>query len=127
AALAHRVSELPTLVVVNAAEGEPGTFKDRTLLRHNPYQAVEGALIAATAVGSDWIIFGLKESFGRERARLQTAIDEVVAAGWADGVTIDIELGPDSYLYGEETALLEVIDGRQPFPRVAPPWRHGID
>jgi NADH:ubiquinone oxidoreductase subunit F (NADH-binding) len=125
--LAHRAPELPTPVVVNAAEGEPGTFKDRTLLRHNPYQAVEGALIAATAVGSDWIIFGLKESFGRERARLQSAIDEVVAAGWPDGVTIDIELGPDSYLYGEETALLEVIDGRQPFPRVAPPWRHGID
>jgi len=125
--LAHRAPELATPVVVNAAEGEPGTFKDRTLLRHNPYQAVEGALIVASAVGSDWIIFGLKESFARERDRLRTAIDEVMQAGWADGVRIDIELGPDSYLYGEETALLEVIDGREPFPRVAPPWRHGID
>jgi NADH:ubiquinone oxidoreductase subunit F (NADH-binding) len=123
----HRAPELRTPVVVNAAEGEPGTFKDRTLLRHNPYQAVEGALIAASAIGSDWIIFGLKASFERERKRLQTAIDEVVSAGWNDGVAIDIELGPDSYLYGEETALLEVIDGREPFPRVAPPWRHGID
>jgi NADH:ubiquinone oxidoreductase subunit F (NADH-binding) len=125
--LAHRAPELPTPIVVNAAEGEPGTFKDRTLMRHNPYQALEGALIAASAVGSDWIIFGMKASFQRERQRLQTAIDEVVNAGWNDGVTIDIELGPDSYLYGEETALLEVIDGREPFPRVAPPWRHGID
>ncbi len=125
--LSHRAPELPTPVVVNAAEGEPGTFKDRTLLRHNPYQAVEGALIAASAVGSDWIIFGLKASFERERDRLQAAIDETVDAGWSDGVTVDIELGPDSYLYGEETALLEVIDGREPFPRVAPPWRHGID
>jgi NADH:ubiquinone oxidoreductase subunit F (NADH-binding) len=125
--IAHRAPELPTPVVVNAAEGEPGTFKDRTLLRHNPYQAVEGALIAASALGSDWIIFGLKASFERERERLRTAIDEVVDAGWSDGVSIDIELGPDSYLYGEETALLEVVDGREPFPRVAPPWRHGID
>ncbi len=125
--LAHRSPDLPTPVVVNAAEGEPGTFKDRTLLRHNPYQAIEGALIAATALGSDWILFGVKESFTRERTRLQTAIDEVIAAGWADNITIDIQVGPDSYLYGEETALLEVIDGREPFPRVAPPWRHGID
>jgi NADH:ubiquinone oxidoreductase subunit F (NADH-binding) len=125
--LAHRSPDLPTPVVVNAAEGEPGTFKDRTLLRHNPYQAIEGALIAASALGSDWIIVGVKESFDRERARLQQAIDEITRAGWSDGVTIDVELGPDSYLYGEETALLEVIDGREPFPRVAPPWRHGID
>jgi len=125
--LDHRAPELPTPVVVNAAEGEPGTFKDRTLLRHNPYQAVEGALIAATAVGSDWVIFGLKASFRPELERLRRAIAEVRAAGWADGVTIDIEEGPDAYLYGEETALLEVIDGREPFPRVAPPWRHGID
>ncbi|HEY2813513.1 MAG TPA: NADH-ubiquinone oxidoreductase-F iron-sulfur binding region domain-containing protein [Acidimicrobiales bacterium] len=125
--LEHRSPELPTPVVVNAAEGEPGTFKDRTLLRHNPYQAVEGALIAASAVGSDWIIFGLKASFERELTRLRKAIDEIVNAGWSDGISIDVELGPDAYLYGEETALLEVIDGRQPFPRVAPPWRHGID
>ncbi|HEX2382756.1 MAG TPA: NADH-ubiquinone oxidoreductase-F iron-sulfur binding region domain-containing protein [Acidimicrobiales bacterium] len=125
--LTHRAPELATPVVVNAAEGEPGTFKDRTILRHNPYQAVEGALIVASALGSDWIIFGLKGSFARERDRLRTAIDEITRAGWTDGVTIDLELGPDSYLYGEETALLEVIDGREPFPRVAPPWRHGID
>jgi NADH:ubiquinone oxidoreductase subunit F (NADH-binding) len=125
--LAHRSASVPTPIVVNAAEGEPGTFKDRTLLRHNPYQAIEGALIAAVALGSDWVIFGSKESFGRELDRLQRAIDEVHQQGWADGVTIDVVTGPDSYLYGEETALLEVIDGREPFPRVAPPWRHGID
>src|SRR3954468_5803843 len=116
-----------TPVVVNGAEGKPGTFKDRSILRHNPYQTVEGALIAATAVGADWIVFALKASFERERATLRRAIDEIKAVGWADGVTIDIELGPDAYLFGEETALLEVIDGREPFPRVAPPWRLGVD
>jgi NADH:ubiquinone oxidoreductase subunit F (NADH-binding) len=125
--LEYRADNLTTPVVVNGAEGEPGTFKDRTILRHNPYQLVEGALIAASAVGADWIIFGLKASFEKELAGLRRAIDEITAAGWADGLTIDVKEGPASYLYGEETALLEVIDGREPFPRVAPPWRHGVD
>ncbi|MEY2421604.1 MAG: NADH-quinone oxidoreductase subunit [Acidimicrobiaceae bacterium] len=125
--LEYRTKGLSTPVVVNAAEGEPGTFKDRTILRHNPYQLVEGALIAASAVGADWLIFGLKASFEKELTGLRRAIDEIKAAGWADGVTIDVNEGPASYLYGEETALLEVIDGREPFPRVAPPWRQGVD
>ncbi len=54
----------PTTVVVNGAEGEPGTFKDRTILRLDPYEVIEGALIAAIAVGADRIVFGLKRSFG---------------------------------------------------------------
>ena len=116
-----------TPVVVNGAEGEPGTFKDRTILRHNPYQTVEGALIAASAVGADWVIFALKETFRRELDALARAIEEIKAIGWADGITIDVEVGPDAYLFGEETALLEVIDGREPFPRLAPPWRQGVD
>jgi NADH-quinone oxidoreductase subunit F len=117
---------LPTTVVINGAEGEPGTFKDRTILRNNPYQVVEGALIAARAVGAMSIIFGLKESFGTEVARLRRAIEEIVAAGWADGIEIDVFEGPNEYLYGEETALLETIDGRYPFPRIAPPFRRGV-
>ena len=123
--LQYRSPELATPVVVNGAEGEPGTFKDRTILRHNPYQVVEGALIAASAIGADWVIFGLKSSFSRELDALRRAIAEIAAVGWSDGITIDVEEGPDSYLYGEETALLEVIDGGEPFPRVAPPWRSG--
>jgi NADH-quinone oxidoreductase subunit F len=125
--LEYRSPELRTPVVINGAEGEPGTFKDRTILRHNPYQVVEGALIAAAAVGADWIIFALKDSFTREIDALERAIGEIATKGWSDGITIDIERGPDAYLYGEETALLEVIDGGHPFPRVAPPWRSGID
>lgn len=125
--LEHRADDLSTPVVVNAAEGEPGTFKDRTILRHNPYQVVEGALIAASAVGADWVIFGLKASFQTELTGLRRAIEEIKAAGWADGTTFDVKEGPSAYLYGEETALLEAIDGREPFPRVAPPWRQGVD
>jgi NADH:ubiquinone oxidoreductase subunit F (NADH-binding) len=116
----------PTSVVVNAAEGEPGTFKDRTILRINPYQVIEGALIAARAVGADEVIVATKATFTIEVARLRDAIAEIVAAGWADGVSIRVFEGPKEYLYGEETALLETIDGRFPFPRIAPPWRRGV-
>ncbi|MDQ6726748.1 MAG: hypothetical protein M3066_11375 [Actinomycetota bacterium] len=119
-------SVLPTTVVVNGAEGEPGTFKDRTILRNNPYEVVEGALIAAMAVGADLVIFGLKHSFGEEVARVRRAVAEVEAAGWARGVAFDVFEGPNEYLYGEETALLETIDGRYPFPRIAPPFRRGV-
>ncbi len=117
---------LPTTVVVNGAEGEPGTFKDRTILRNDPYQVVEGALIAARAVAAAAVIFGLKKSFAQEVDRLKRAIDEIVAAGWAQGVALEIFEGPDEYLYGEETALLETLDGRYPFPRIAPPFRRGV-
>jgi len=117
---------LKTTVVVNGAEGEPGTFKDRTILRNDPYQVVEGALIAARAVGADTIIFGMKKSFGEEVARVQGAIDEMVAAGLVQGVELEVFEGPNEYLYGEETALLETIDGRYPFPRIAPPFRRGV-
>jgi NADH:ubiquinone oxidoreductase subunit F (NADH-binding) len=117
--------DLATTVVVNGAEGEPGTFKDRTILARSPYQVIEGALIAAGVVGANEVIFGLKKSFGTVVGRLQSAIDEVVAAGWADGLTMRIFQGPNEYLYGEETALLETMEGRYPFPRVAPPYRRG--
>ena len=117
----------PTTVVVNAAEGEPGTLKDRTLLRRNPYKVLEGALIAAHAVAADRIVVGMKASATRERARLEEAIGEVRRAGWAEGIAIDVVAASDRYLLGEETALLEVIAGRPPFPRVAPPYRHGAE
>lgn len=119
--------DLPATVVVNAAEGEPGSFKDRLILRRNPYRVLEGALVAATTVGADRVVVAMKASFSRERERVGTAIDEVVAAGWADGVDVGIVEGPSEYLYGEETALLEVIDGRGPFPRLTPPFRRGVD
>ena len=124
---ANRSSAIPTTVVVNGAEGEPGSFKDRAILRANPYRVLEGALIAAGAVGADSIVVAVKRSFRAEVERLAAAIDEVRAAGWSEGVDLLVVEGPAEYLYGEETALLEVIDGREPFPRVAPPYRRGVD
>ena len=116
----------PTPVVVNAAEGEPGTFKDRALLRINPYKVIEGALIAAVAIGANRVTVAVKSSFRIELERLRGAISEIEAAGWNGDISIDIVEGPSSYLFGEETGLLEVLDGRQPFPRVTPPFRRGL-
>src|SRR5436305_306989 len=117
---------LPTTVVVNGAEGEPGTFKDRTIMRLDPYAVVEGAVIAARAVGATSVIFGLKRTFVPEVSRMRAAIAEMQREGWTAGVDLTVFEGPDEYLYGEETALLETLDGRYPFPRIAPPFRRGI-
>lgn len=119
--------EFPSTVVVNAAEGEPGSFKDRAIIRRDPYRVIEGALIAAHAVGADSVIIATKASFTREVERLRAAIAEVDEQGWTERVPVTLFTGPGEYLYGEETALLEVIDGRPPFPRIAPPYREGVD
>lgn len=123
---AARTPGAATTIVVNAAEGEPGTFKDRALLRTNPYRVLEGAIVGALAMQTDEIRIGIKATFGREIERLTGAISEMRTSGWLDDLNIEVVLGPSSYLFGEETALLEVIEGRQPFPRVTPPYRRGL-
>ncbi len=125
--LDYSSAELPTTVVINAAEGEPGTYKDRTLLQYNPFEVLEGAVIAALTVGATHIIVAVKRSFTDERARVEAASEEFRVAGLLGDITIEVVAGPDEYLFGEETALLEVIDGRLPFPRIAPPYRRGVD
>jgi NADH-quinone oxidoreductase subunit F len=124
---ANRAPELPSAVVVNAAEGEPGSFKDRAILRANVFAVIEGALVAALTIGADEIVVGTKRAFLRETAILEAAIAEIKGAGWADEIDMRVHTGPSEYLYGEETGLLEVIDGRYPFPRIAPPYRRGVD
>ncbi len=124
---AHASEQYPTTVVVNGAEGEPGSFKDRAVLLANPYAVLEGALIAAFALRARDVVVALKGSFTREIDTMRAAVDAVAARGWSAGVTLQVFAGPLEYLYGEETALLEAIDGRPPFPRVAPPYRHGVD
>ena len=114
-------------VVVNAAEGEPGSFKDRAIISANPYRMLEGALIAAVTLGADEVVVATKARFSEHIDRLRVAAAEIEAAAWAPGIAIKVVGGPEEYLYGEETALLEVIDGRMPFPRIAPPWRRGLD
>jgi len=112
--------------VCNAAEGEPATFKDRLLLRTNPYQVLEGLAIAAYAVGAERAYVGLKEAFRSEIEPLRRALGEMQDADALGGIPVEIVLGPDLYLFGEETGLEEVIEGRLPLPRVARPFVQGL-
>ncbi|HEX2118111.1 MAG TPA: hypothetical protein VHF91_02935, partial [Acidimicrobiales bacterium] len=113
-------------VVCNAAEGEPSSFKDRAILRMNPYQVIEGLAVAAATIGAREAYIGIKRSFQREMERLVAALEEMEAAGLAGDVPINVVGGPDEYLFGEEKALLEVIEGKPPLPRLFPPYEHGL-
>ncbi len=113
-------------VVCNAAEGEPGTYKDRWLLQRNPYQTVEGLAIAAFAVGAAEAYVGIKARFAKEVAALKRAVGEMSEAGMLGDLAVGIVEGPDDYLFGEEKALLEVIEGREPLPRLYPPYIFGL-
>ena len=113
--------------VCNGAEGEPGTFKDRALLRANPYQVVEGLL--------DRRVRGRRrarvpraqgELRGGARACATRAIVEMQDAGICRDCELVVVAGPEEYLYGEEKALLEVIEGNPPWPCVLPPYQHGL-
>jgi NADH-quinone oxidoreductase subunit F len=112
--------------VCNAAEGEPGTFKDRALLRSNPYAVLEGLLIAAETVGATEAYLAMKASFLPEMESVRRALVEIEAADWLGGVTVTLVTGPEEYLFGEEKALLEVIEGKEPLPRWLPPYLHGL-
>ncbi|MCB2223772.1 MAG: hypothetical protein KQH83_06310 [Actinobacteria bacterium] len=116
----------PAFVACNAAEGEPGTFKDRWLMRNNPYQLVEGLVIAAETVQAPQVFVGIKELFLQEMAALERAIDEMRSAGMIGDLMITLVPGPDDYLFGEEKGLLEVIEGRDPLPRMHPPYIQGL-
>jgi NADH:ubiquinone oxidoreductase subunit F (NADH-binding) len=112
--------------VCNGAEGEPATFKDRTLFRTNPYQVLEGLAIAAYAVGAERAYVGLKESFAEEVQAVDRALREMRDADALGPVAIELVLGPDLYLFGEETGLEEVIEDRPPLPRIARPFMFGL-
>ncbi len=113
-------------VVANGAEGEPGTFKDRWLMRHNPYQLVEGLQIAAFATGASGAYIALKHRFGPELEAVKRAVAEMSAAGLTGDLAVGVVEGPDDYLFGEEKGLLEVIEGNDPLPRLYPPYVQGL-
>jgi NADH-quinone oxidoreductase subunit F len=116
----------PRYVVCNAAEGEPATFKDRALMRANPYQLVEGMIIAAFAVGAAEAYICLKASFEREIAAVTRAVEEFQRAGICQDCQVTVVSGPEEYLFGEEKAMLEVIEGKPPLPRLLAPYEHGL-
>jgi NADH-quinone oxidoreductase subunit F len=113
-------------VVANGAEGEPGSFKDRMLMRTNPYQVVEGMAVAAATVGAVGAYVAVKASFEAEIEALRRALGEMAGAGLVGEVPITLVTGPDEYLFGEEKGLLEVIEGEDPLPRLFPPYVYGL-
>lgn len=112
--------------VCNGAEGEPATFKDRFLLRTNPYQVLEGLAIAAYAIGAERCYIGIKEAFTEEVRAIGRALEEMRRADALGGIPFEVVLGPDLYLFGEETGLEEVIERRPPLPRIARPFMLGL-
>jgi NADH-quinone oxidoreductase subunit F len=115
-----------TYVVCNGADGEPGTFKDRWLLRFDPYQVLEGVAIAAHAVGATKAFVAIKAAFERELAIVLRAIAEMQGSDMLGPVPVEVVRGPDEYLFGEEKALLEVIEGNDPLPRILPAYQVGL-
>ena len=111
----------PRHMVVNADEGEPGTFKDRWCLETNPHRVLEGMVLAARAVdaGTCWIY--LRDEYSHLFAPLRAAIRELRAAGLYPG-DIHLRRGAGAYICGEETALLESLEGRRGYPRHKPPF-----
>ncbi len=108
-------------VVCNADEGEPGTFKDREVIRRQPDKLLEGLAIAAHVVGATQIYIYLRGEFERERRILQDAIDTALLGPLA-GLEVHIVRGQGAYICGEETALLESLEGRRGMPRLKPPF-----
>lgn len=113
-------------VVANGAEGEPGTFKDRMLMRRNPYQVVEGLAIAAATVGARGAYIALKASFEPEIEAITRAVGEMSSADLLGDIPVSLVTGPEEYLFGEEKALLEVVEGEDPLPRLFPPYLYGL-
>ena len=124
------IGNRPHYLIVNADESEPGTCKDRDILKFEPHKLIEGCLLASYAVGAQICYIYIRGEFFREGQRLQEAINEayeknflgqnVCNAGW--NLDIHIHYGAGAYICGEETALLESLEGKKGLPRIKPPF-----
>ena len=120
----------PSYVVVNGDESEPGFAKDRVLMERDPHQLIEGSIICAHATGSAQVFLYVRGEMALAQERLAQALNEAYAAGYAGrnimgtGVDIDVVLhwGAGAYIVGEETALIESLEGQRGMPRLKPPF-----
>ncbi|UCH74658.1 MAG: NADH-quinone oxidoreductase subunit NuoF [Rhodospirillales bacterium] len=120
----------PHYLLVNADEGEPGTCKDRDIIRHDPHKLIEGCLISGFAMGAETAYIYIRGEFHNEANRLEAAIDEAREAGligkdscgsgWP--FEIHVHRGAGAYICGEETALIESLEGKKGQPRLKPPF-----
>jgi len=120
----------PKYLVINADESEPGTFKDRQLLERDPHQLVEGIVISSFALGINRAFIYIRGEYAKAARRVQQAIEEAYDAGYlgedifGSGFSLDvsIHLGGGAYICGEETALLNSLEGKRGEPRLKPPF-----
>ncbi|MGB3896921.1 MAG: NADH-ubiquinone oxidoreductase-F iron-sulfur binding region domain-containing protein [Mesorhizobium sp.] len=112
----------PRLMSINGDEGEPGTFKDRVYLERDPHRTLEGALIAAHAVEAQRIYFYMRDEYPAVLSILRTEIAALEAAGLAAPGFIELRRGAGAYICGEESAMLESIEGKRGLPRNRPPY-----
>ena len=127
---AERPAGQPAFLVVNADESEPGTCKDRDIIRHDPHKLIEGCLVAGFAMRATAAYIYIRGEFTNEARVLQAAIDETLEAGLigrnacGSGYDFDVHLhrGAGAYICGEETALLESLEGKKGMPRLKPPF-----
>ncbi len=125
-----RNSGKPVYLICNADESEPGTFKDRLLMENDPHLLIEGMLIAAWALQSNWSCIYVRGEYGYPYARTKAAIDEAYAAGYlgknifGSGFNHEmvIHRGAGAYICGEESALLNSLEGKKGQPRMKPPF-----
>src|SRR5260370_30485122 len=112
----------PRLFAVNADEGEPGTFKDRYFLENDPHRFIEGMLIAAWAIEAADTYIYLRDEYPQCRTILEREIAAIEAAGLAAHTRIHLRRGAGAYICGEESAMLESIEGKRGLPRHRPPF-----
>src|SRR5690242_17227796 len=124
-----QIGERPHYLVVNADESEPGTCKDREIMRHDPHLLVEGCLLAGFSMGAHVAYIYVRGEFIRERQRLEAAVEQAYAAkliGKNNVHDFDFDVyvhhGAGAYICGEETALLESLEGKKGMPRLKPPF-----
>jgi formate dehydrogenase beta subunit len=115
----------PKYVICNADEAEPGTFKDRQILAEQPHLVVEGMLLAMRAVGARQAWVFIRHEYEPEERVLREELDRARAAGLLDDVSIDVFTSPGGYILGEETALIECMEGHRGEPRNKPPFPGG--
>src|SRR5712692_8601821 len=112
----------PIYLTVNADESEPGTFKDREIMLRVPHRLIEGCLITAHAIQSQHVFIYIRGEYLTEFEIIRAALDETRAADLLDGVTIVLHRGAGAYICGEETGLLESLEGKRGQPRSKPPF-----
>ena len=117
-----REQPVPKLMAVNIDEGEPGTFKDRTYLERDPHRFLEGMLVAAQVVGIDAIYIYLRDEYHDCRKLLQAELDKLIANPPCALPLIELRRGAGAYICGEESAMIESIEGKRGEPRMRPPY-----